>query len=453
MKDKLVTAAAIALAALAAAQASEVALSLSSPDDYYYFTIPTNMSASIEGRGMVSNETTGTVPLRYEDIAFLKEAKLERIYFEEWTNLFKNVDSVKENYANREEIDYWRVEDVLSFFDVSPDYLKPEAQAFTNGIAAYNPGDDMSLSNASECIFSASYPSMFFTKKDEPPWLATFGHGSPLRFSDIRECYEYIGKLSRPFLKEKMITSLDGQFLEESSESDNLSGLISRYDALKKAWVYHEDFSTNMVSTVKYNQAFSKRIKFEATRKKSVGRDSGKVVTDVVPSSGTETITSLTTANSFPIIDLTNKIANLKGRTAESVTMFVVGTIGIVEQTFGAPDTSDDRYFIARVDANTAARNALGAVVYETGGKDFVEDIFDRASRLVYGASGLPYKSADDLLQVVPNPPDPTGEDDIHADTTITKTFQFFISFNYAYVLYNDIKFNARVLEDGESPE
>lgn len=440
------TAAALALVCASAAQASEVALSLSSADDYHFVQIPSNMVASIEGRGMVSNETTGHVPLRYEDLAFLREAVRERVFLSQ-----TSTNAVTEEIRTDYRTGIAGINSLHARFQL---YAKPEAQAFTNGVAAYDPGGDINESNVWSTVFATNYPSMFLTTNDIPQSAAKLDSGSPLRLAEVKDCYEYVGKATRLCLSDKTLASLDGKDLWHESRDRRYSGLIQRYDALKGEWVYGTDYATNIVQT--YTDAkiyWIKRLVLGATRKKSVGRDGGKVVTDVVKSSGTGTTTTYDTSNAYPIIDLRTQIPELGSRTASSVTLYIVGQLQDYRAEFGdggSSSTDTYHYFVLRVEAETVADKAPGSIVCRADGRGFMDDAFDRAVALVYGGEGLPRKTADEVLDEVRQPPDPTGEDDRHVNTSNTKTYTYQVTLHVVYILYNDMKFNARVLEDGE---
>lgn len=452
MKAKLSIAAALsaalALICHSAAQASEVALSLSTPAGYCFVEIPTNMQASIEGRGMVSNETTGTIPLRYEDVAFLREAISERLLLS--TNSKERVtEEIGSDYRTG-------IVGINGLEYRNRLFARPEAQAFTNGIAAYDPGNDINEPNVWSRVFGTSYPSMFLTTNDITQSAAKVVRGSPLRFSDIKDCYEYVGKATRLCLSDKTLTSLDGKGAWAEGRDRHYSGLIQRYDALKGEWVYGTNCATNTVDVYKGSVTWMKRLSLGATRRKSVGRDGGKVVTDVVKSSGTSTATVYDTSNAYPIIDLRSTLPELGTRTARSVTLYIVGRLQDYRATTGdggSSTTDTYHYFVIRVEAQTAADNAPGSIICLSDGRGFLDDAFDRAVALVYGGEGLPRKTVDEVLDEVSQPPDPTGEDDRHVNTSNTKTYTYQVNLYGAYILYNDLKFNARVLEDGEEQE
>ena len=458
MKTELSAAVLSAVLACASAAASELRLSLSSPDEYHFVQIPSNMVASIEGRGMVSNEATGHVPLRYEDLAFLREAVCERVYITpSYTN--KVTEVINTDYRTG-------IVGIRSLKCPDALYAKPEAQAFTNDIVAYKPsdsGDDNNSGSNVWCtVFSETYPAMFLTAP--PPSAAALETGSPLRFSDIKDCYEYVGKATRLCIPDEVMTSLDAKYLWGVSRSSRYSGLINRYDAIKGEWVYGSDSSTNRVSETEDGSGLDfKRYSVGAIRKKNIGMSGAKILTDVVASSGTIESTTYRCAKSLPIINLDTKHPPLGGRTATSVTLFITGILNEVKtesgQTASAQTTSTDHPFIVRVDAQTAAPKGAFAIVCSFGsGKAFLDEIFDKATALVYGKGGLPYKTPDELLEDVPEPPDPTGAEHYRDAYTIlydneeswTIGYQYQVTLYRAYILYNDLKFNARVLEDGE---
>lgn len=462
MKTKLAAALAAVLVCASAA-ASEVRLSLSSADEYHYIQIPSNMVASIEGRGMVSNETTGHVPLRYEDAAFVKEAIAERFAFNSelssgvgGTNYFS---SSSYGYTP-EEIDSFNFGIPLNYGIWTPSdfYAKPEARAFTNDVVKYIPYDsrgnfDINGSNIWSTVFSASCPSMFFVNEDIPPSVAAITNGSPLRFSAIKECYDFVGKLTRPCFDTARISSLDGKKREESSTARILTNLISYYDGYKGAWVYFpKNESTNTTDTTTATDCRPYyRIKYSATRKKSVGRYDGKVVTGVVPSYMTETHYGMSAPNSFPIIDLRPAAMPLGSRKAESVSLFLVGCLAETIESTGMTTWTKYNYFIARVDAVLVEpKDPYAIVVKEDTGKQFTLELLNKVATFFYGKGGLPYKSADELLKDVPQPKNPTGADDKHVDTENTYWRTYELSVYTAYILYDGMKFNARVLEDGE---
>ena len=465
MKTKLSAAVLSAVLACASAAASEVRLSLSSPDEYHYIQIPSNMVASIEGRGMVSNEATGHVPLRYEDAAFIREAVAERFAF--FSELSSGVGGT--NYFSSssygltsEEIRHRNFDIPLSsrIWNPAAPYAKPEAQAFTNDVVSYNPYNsngvvDINESNVWSTVFSTAYPAMFFTKEDITPSVAAITNGSPLRFSAIKDCYAFVGNLSRPCFSDAAAGSLDGKRLDEIKRDVISSTQILRYDGLKKTWVYGTDYHTNDTSVVSNRTiSMSKTINLYATRKKSIGRSGGEIVTDITPSSSTETRVNTYVPNSFPIINLFPVAQELGDRKYESVTSFFHGRLVETESKsgdLGISSSRDYHYFIVRVDSPAFVQKAPYAIVLdECPGKDFLDTIFEKVVAWRYGSNGLPYKTAAELLEDVPTPPDPTGADDYHVSTSVRLGRSYGVRIERAYIIYNGMKFNARVLEDGE---
>lgn len=446
------------LAALLAAchvpAARAVALSLSKPEQYFYWLpVETNR---LTGIGMGTSAPSEDAPLRYEDAAFLTEAYAERGYAlgvgsEGFTNRLSSRPVSTKIDTTFLLGEYQTVFEPGAQHPLARGYAKADATLLSGCARATN-----YEANEEDATASDRHVWLDIFRGTSDPFLSPsvdvslLKRDAPLSSGTVCALYEDLGKLRRPCVR-CVMTPLGGAYNLSGKEDSRYSTWAYNYFSDNGTWSYGTDNSTNEVKVNRGNYIFFSETSLKAGRKKSRGFnwDSEKReyydATGVKNSHYTYTREWRTIGDVYA--DCSPAFAELGGRQFVSARAFGLGFYSM-RRDFGSGGgfLKTEGYFVVDIPVLTSYEPKPQVLVVSIGRGDYNKAIINQVKEL-FGDPG--YETGEDLLSAVIVPADPQKAHDGYKDTSNEYVLYRMIRIADFYVVF-DMDFNARVKGGGE---
>ncbi len=441
----LLTASCAAASALPALLAA-VNLSISKPSEYHFVTIPDEMMNSLEGVGLKENDE-GEHPLRYEDAAFLTEAYAERYGMMDRgaTNGSKSVGAKLVH-----PYDYYALAFVGGTNAVT--VIEPYGYAVTNGtlladIAAYNAANSYYAYDALIPILGAGCspylkPSIDLTSAD---WT-----NKVLSAKNVAALYADLGRFSRAYETCSVLpaSGTSNEYITVWSEDYSNMGVWKNTYINPDGWGYGEAKNGDSVSydAKAYDFRYSRTFKAKKKKARGWGYEEGDKESKWVDETGAVLFTATETSESYSRVQgaiTSSRFKTCGDRKYGSASLYAYGTVSC-ERTYTSSSYSTG--FVIRLGSlgfNDGKAETDFALAYSD-----VTSIADKALALVQHQ--VVFQSAEDLLNVLPDPETPSSDYSNYSDTYTEDTFKASVLISKFFAVVDGIEFNARVKGDGE---
>lgn len=429
---------------IASALLTSANLSISSPDQYHYVSIPTNMEASVEGVGMGADAPTDeNVQLRYEDAAFLTEAYVER------ANLLDGSTNI--NYDVGE-----------SLASPAKHYASAFKDGYTNGVYVISPCGYVSTTNGmandvilyttknSTYAYDAMIPILggetypFPQPSVEDADLAS----DALSAKTVASLYDDLAKFTRAYSTAfiRPYGGTSNTLLTVTEESD----YIPHYDSFDGKWVYPDkgvNAPTITTDTGTYRMTYALTLTADKSKKRGwklvsdeKGNSEWKDQTGVKDFAYTKTETATHRTQGVAKLNYCHPVGT---NVCKYATLYGYGCASYARDSTKEGLSSG---FVIKLcegslqnDGTMAVSSFLTPAAVET-----------LAYKAVSALKGDAIWNASGLLSDMDVPATPSEDHESYTDQTVSDQVRINVSIEKFFVVMNDLVFNARVKGDGE---